>query len=105
MGRGDLPLRFNAGEVATERLVERFIGGLITTCGYEEIICDLVSAVYQLGRASLANPHDHVTHRDFYLWANAVRAAILKHGAAGTFEELINNFDRSLAQRMGIILS
>lgn len=95
---------FPMRELAPEIAVERFIGELITTCGYDGVISDLVFALYHLGQASLDNPQDIATHRDFTLWANAVRAAILKHGDTSTFADRINNFDRCMAGRMGIIL-
>lgn len=95
---------FPVRELAPEIAVERFIGELITTCGYHGVICDLVAAVYQLGQASLADPQDFATHRDFTLWASAVRAAILKHGNTSAFADRINNFDRCIARRMGITL-
>lgn len=65
---------------------------------------DLISAVHHLAETSLANPDDRLAHRDFRLWANAVRTAILEHGEENIFEDRINGFDQSFAQRMGISL-
>lgn len=99
MLRVDLSLRDLAPEIA----VERFVGILITKkCGYRAIIYDFVAAVYQLGQDSLANPQDTASHRDFNLWANTVRAAILKHGDSDAlFENGVDKFVKPLAAQMG----
>lgn len=97
-------VHFSKRGMHPESSVETYVGALIMTCGYRAIIYDLVSAVHHLARASLANPQDIATHRDFTLWANAVRAAILKHGDLSAFKDRLNDFDKSLATQMGISL-
>jgi len=95
---------FQDGELAHQKAVEEIVGGLIATRGYHSVIYDLVAAVYNLAEIYEADPQNNIKMRHFGMWATAVRAAIVEHGGTTTFEQNISDFDRLLAQRMGIKL-
>ena len=95
---------FQHGEPAHQKAVEEIVGGLIATRGYYSVIYDLVAAVYNLAEIYVADPQNSIKMRHFGMWASAVRAAIVEHGGATTFEESISDFDRLLAHKMGIKL-
>ena len=85
-----------------ENMVNAMVGALIERRGYYMVIDDLIAAVYNLGEITLADPFDKVKLRDFDLWAQAVRTAILKHGKESTFESRVTDLDRDLLKQMGI---
>ena len=75
---------------------------IIAQRGYDAAIDQLIVAVYNLGEISLADPENPSKLRDFDMWAQAVRTAILKHG--DPFENRLTAFDRLLAKEMKIRL-
>jgi hypothetical protein len=87
-----------------QEAISAMVGGLIAKRGYYSVIDELVAAVYNLGEMSLADPENSEKMRDFDMWANAVRAAILKHDGENTFETRLTDRDRVFARRMGIAL-
>lgn len=103
MDRTEFP-QMQDGETVHQKAVEEIVDGLIASRGYHSVIYDLVAAVYNLAEIYVADPHNSTKMRHFGMWATAVRAAILEHDGTNTFEQSINNFDRLLAQRMGIKL-
>lgn len=105
MDRTEFSERFQDGETAHQREVEEIVGGLIASRGYYSVIYDLVAAVYNLAEIYVADPQNSAKMRHFGMWATAVRAAILEHDGANTFEQSISNFDRLLAHKMGIALN
>jgi hypothetical protein len=104
MERKNLPEKFQNREPAHQREVEEMVDGLIASRGYHSVIYDLVAAVYNLAEIYVADPQNGTKMRHFGMWATAVRAAILEHDGANTFEQSISNFDRLMAHRMGIKL-
>ena len=95
---------FQHVEPTHQKAVEEIVGGLIATRGYHSVIYDLVVAVYNLAEIYVADPQNSTKMRHFGMWATAVRAAILEHCGARTFEQCISDFDRLLAHKMGIKL-
>ena len=104
MDRTEFPERFRDEETAHQKAVDEIVGGLIASRGYYPVIYDLVAAVYNLAEIYVADPHNSAKMRHFGMWATAVRSAILEHDGTNTFEQSINNFDRLLAQKMGVKL-
>jgi hypothetical protein len=104
MDRTEFPERFRDEEPAHQREVEEIVGGLIASRGYHSVIYDLVAAVHNLAEIYVADPQNSIKMRHFGMWATAVRAAILEHDGANTFEQNISDFDRVFAEKLGITL-
>lgn len=102
-GSTDFSERFQNGE-PHQQAVEEIVDGLIATRGYYSVIYDLVAAVHNLAEIYVADPQNSTKMRHFGMWATAVRAAILEHDGANTFEQNVSEFDRLMAQKMGICL-
>lgn len=89
---------------STQKMINAMVGALIARRGYFAVIDELIADVYHLGEISLADPANSTKLRDFDTWAQAVRAAILKHDDENAFESRVTECDRYLARQMGIIL-
>jgi hypothetical protein len=87
-------------QIAINAMVE----SLIAKRGYHSIIDQLVAAVYNLGEISLADPENSAKLRDFDMWAQAVRTAILNHDPEQPFENRVTPFDRQFAAKLKISL-
>jgi|SRR5215831_12892155 len=87
-----------------ERTIEAIVAGLIRKRGYDSVIYELVWSVHNLGQISIADPENTAKKREFSMWANAVRSAILKHGDDTVFETSVTNYDNLLLRQMGITL-
>jgi hypothetical protein len=70
-------------------MINAMVGALIERGGYHAVTDELIAAVYNLGEISLADPADDTKLRDFDQWAQAVRAAILKHDNESAFERRV----------------
>jgi len=104
MDRTEFPEKFKVGQPAHQRAVEEIVDELIASRGYHSVIYDLVAAVHNLAEIYAADPQNDTKMRDFGIWAVAVRAEILRHDGAATFEQSINDYDRLLTRKMGISL-
>lgn len=99
------PGNLNTEKHSPEKMIHAMVGVLIERLGYHTVIDQLIAAVYNLGEISLADPASGTKLRDFDLWAQAVRAAILKHDSECIFESRVTDSDRVLASQMGILLN
>src|ERR1700740_3706672 len=81
--------------------IHSMVEHLIAQRGYYAVIGTLVDAVYNLGEISLADPENHTKLRDFDMWAQAVRTAILNHDLK-PFESQLTALDRHFATEMKI---
>lgn len=82
--------------------INSMVDRIIAQRGYDAVIDQLIVAVYNLGEISIADPENPTKLRDFDMWAQAVRTAILRHGRP--FESRLTAFDRLLAAEMKIRL-
>lgn len=85
-------------------IVNAMVGALITSRGYHDVIDELIAEVYSLGEISLSDPEDSTKLREFDMWAQAVRSAILKHADASAFANMITQTDREFAKQLGFIV-
>lgn len=85
-------------------VVNAMVGALITSRGYHDVIDELIAEVYSLGEVSLSDPDNSAKLREFDLWAQAVRAAILKHANESDFANMITQSDRAFARQLGFVL-
>ena len=104
MDRADAPLQLNAGNSARKSEIEAFVAGLIADQGYYRVIKDLIAETNALAERSLSEPANFSKQLDFTVWVSAVRTVIEKHSDESTFENRVNDSDRSLAREMGMIL-
>jgi hypothetical protein len=98
--RGGLSVSSSAYEQTIQERVER----LIAERGYDSIIYELVSTVYQLAQTSREHPENHASNREFVAWAKAVRSVIVEWDGDRAFENSITKPDRWFAQQLGISL-
>lgn len=87
-----------------QTVISGTVNALVAQRGYFEAIEILISEVYRRGEISLADPEDRSKLRDFDLWAQTVRAAILKHDRESTFEHRLTSYDHGFANQMKISL-
>ena len=85
-------------------IVNAMVGALINTRGYHDVIDELIAEVYSLGEISLSDPDNSAKLREFDMWAQAVRAAILKHADESTFTNMITQSDRAFAKQLGFVV-
>lgn|SRR5690348_5258734 len=97
-----LPESLKDEKYSPQRMINAMVGTLIEKRGYYVVIDQLIAAVYNLGEVSLADPANCTKLREFDQWAQAVRAAILKHDSEAAFESRVTESDLDLAMRMGI---
>jgi hypothetical protein len=86
-------------------VISSTVNALIAQRGYFAAIEKLISEVYRRGEVSLADPENRTKLRGFDLWAQAVRAAILKHDRESTFEYELTSYDHDFANQMKISLA
>lgn len=87
-----------------QAMINLMIEELIARRGYESAVDELVAAVYNLGEISLADPENPAKLRDFDMWAQAVRTAIVEHFGEKTFENRLTAYDLCIGAKMGIRL-
>lgn len=86
------------------RMIHAVVGALIERRGYYDVIDELIAEVYSLGEISLSDPDNTTKLREFDIWAQAVRAAILKHADESTFANQITPSDHEFAKQVGFVL-
>src|SRR4051812_43991135 len=91
-------------ECFPQLVIASTVNALIAQRGYFAVIEKLISEVYWRGEVSLADPENRTKLRDFDLWAQAVRAAILKHDRESTFEHRLTGYDHGFANQVKISL-
>src|SRR5947209_18629722 len=89
-------------ECFPQQVINSTVNALIAQRGYFAVIEKLMSEVYWRAEVSLADPEDRTKLRDFDLWAQAVRAAILKHDRETTFEVRLTVDDRAFANQIKV---
>jgi hypothetical protein len=100
-----LEVRMTANiEPSHQTTINSMVGRLIAQRGYYAVIDELIAAVYNLGEISLADPENRSKLRNFDMWAQAVRTAVLKHNLEFAFENRLTAPDRRLAAEMKIRL-
>lgn len=103
-GSAEIPGRVSVSSSAYEQTIQETVEGLIAERGYDSVIYELVSFVYQLAQTSKENPENSSSNREFIAWAKAVRSVIVQWDGDRAFENSITNPDRWFAQQLGISL-
>lgn len=85
-------------------MINSMVRNLIDRRGYYSVIGKLVSAAYNFGEISLADPKNGAKLRRFDIWAQAVTMAIVNHDLKANFEGRLTDSDRRFAAEMRIWL-
>ena len=103
-GSVEIPGRVSISSSAYEQAIQEIVDDVIAERGYDSVIYELVSFVYQLAQTSKEDPGDSAKNREFLAWAKAVRSVIVQWDGDRAFENSITNPDRWFAQQLGISL-